>query len=265
MKNVLLLIHDDAGQEARLQAALDLTRALSGHLHCVDVTPEPLTADTPWGMTSGTILYDETQREELHLARLKQRLTDEDVPWTCEARRGGFASCVEAAASSADVVVLNRAIPDNNVDMRTIIGDVLARSEALVLAVPEDARMLDVTGPALVAWDGSKPAMRTIRRAAPLLALACSVTVFQAGHRSEGSISAQDAAVYLARHGIDLVIETSEDAKNPAAQIAQVAERYKATYCVMGAFGHNRLKEAIFGGVTHEMLGMSGLPLLLGH
>ena len=27
MKNVLLLVHDDQGQEARLQAALDLTRA----------------------------------------------------------------------------------------------------------------------------------------------------------------------------------------------------------------------------------------------
>src|SRR4051812_13689734 len=28
MKNVLLLVHDDAGQEARFQAALDVTRAL---------------------------------------------------------------------------------------------------------------------------------------------------------------------------------------------------------------------------------------------
>lgn len=37
MKTVLLLGHNDAGQEARLQAALDLTRALSGHLICVDI------------------------------------------------------------------------------------------------------------------------------------------------------------------------------------------------------------------------------------
>ena len=28
MKNILLLIHDDPGQEARLQAALDITRAV---------------------------------------------------------------------------------------------------------------------------------------------------------------------------------------------------------------------------------------------
>ena len=29
MKNVLVLLHEDVGQEARLQAALDLTRALT--------------------------------------------------------------------------------------------------------------------------------------------------------------------------------------------------------------------------------------------
>jgi hypothetical protein len=28
MKSVLLLVHDDAGQEARLQAALDVVRAI---------------------------------------------------------------------------------------------------------------------------------------------------------------------------------------------------------------------------------------------
>lgn len=265
MKNVLLLVHDDPGQEARLQVALDVTRTLAGHLHCVDVTPEPLTADTPWSTGSGTILYDETEREAEHLSKLQQRLANEDVPWTCEARRGGFASCLDVTAGTADVIVMNRAIPDSRVDMRTIIGDILARTEALVLAVPGETRTFDLSGPALVAWDGSKPAMRTIRRAVPFLALARGVTVFQAGDLPDESISAQDAALYLARHGIDLVIEKSDDPKAAASQISQAAERYGASYAVMGAFGHNRLKEAIFGGVTHEMLGTSGIPLLLGH
>ena len=41
MKNILLLVHDDPGQEARVQAALDLTRALDGHLTCLDVAAMP--------------------------------------------------------------------------------------------------------------------------------------------------------------------------------------------------------------------------------
>ncbi len=51
MKNVLLLVHDDVGQESRYQVALDLTRALQGHLMCLDVTYVP-----PWW---GTGYYDE--------------------------------------------------------------------------------------------------------------------------------------------------------------------------------------------------------------
>lgn len=42
MKNVLLLVHDDKEQEARLRVALDVTRALSGHLTCVDVFTPPI-------------------------------------------------------------------------------------------------------------------------------------------------------------------------------------------------------------------------------
>ena len=42
MKNILLLVHDDAGQEARFQAALDIGRAVEGHLSCLDVTVIPM-------------------------------------------------------------------------------------------------------------------------------------------------------------------------------------------------------------------------------
>ncbi len=39
MKSVLLYANPDAGLEARLQAALDVTRLFEGHLTCLQVTP----------------------------------------------------------------------------------------------------------------------------------------------------------------------------------------------------------------------------------
>ena len=42
MKTILLLVHDDAGQEARFQAALDVARAVGGHLMCIDVSIMPM-------------------------------------------------------------------------------------------------------------------------------------------------------------------------------------------------------------------------------
>ena len=71
MKNVLLLVHDDVGQEARLQVALDLTRALDGHLSCVDVVELYYQND---GMHGGggtnVLLADEQAREDVNRMRL---------------------------------------------------------------------------------------------------------------------------------------------------------------------------------------------------
>jgi hypothetical protein len=55
MKSVLLYINDDPGLEARLQAALDLTRSLKGHLHCLRASPDhPQTAFAGMAGTSVT-------------------------------------------------------------------------------------------------------------------------------------------------------------------------------------------------------------------
>ena len=48
MKNILLLIHDDAGEESRFQAALDLARALSGHVTCLDIVEIPALIGTEY-------------------------------------------------------------------------------------------------------------------------------------------------------------------------------------------------------------------------
>ena len=82
MKNVLLLVHDDAGQEARLQCALDLTRAIEGHLACVDVAIMPRFMDDYVSSGGeGVLIAQEEAREARNRYRLEQRLTAEDVPW----------------------------------------------------------------------------------------------------------------------------------------------------------------------------------------
>ncbi|WP_244650132.1 hypothetical protein [Sphingomonas sp. CFBP 13706] len=66
MKNILVLAHDDEGQEARLQAALDLGRALTGHITCLDVTYIPPILGNDYseaGYAMAAVLADETTRE----------------------------------------------------------------------------------------------------------------------------------------------------------------------------------------------------------
>ena len=38
-----------------------------------------------------------------------------------------------------------------------------------------------------------------------------------------------------------------------------------ADLLVMGAYGHSRLREALFGGATREMLELCKVPMLMAH
>jgi len=84
MKSVLLYIADDMGLEARFQAALDLTRSLDGHLHCLRANPyNPQMAFD--GVTGMSVMYDiskmSRELDEKLRADIEKRLAGEDVSW----------------------------------------------------------------------------------------------------------------------------------------------------------------------------------------
>ncbi len=266
MKNILLLVHDDVGQEARLQAALDVTRAVAGHLTCVDVVEMPMVVDGFYGGTGEMILLEDARtREQANKARLEARLVDEDVSFSFVDGCGDLGACLVQAAGTADLVVVNRkldAFPSP--DMRGVARDVLTGTDKLVLAVSDRCQRFVATGRALVAWDGSQPAMRALQCAVPLLRLAGAVKIVQVGTRDQG-IPLEDAAAYLSRHDIHAEIEMQPDTKAIAPALRQAARDFGADWMVMGAYKHRPTTEFLFGGVTREMLTEADLPLLLAH
>jgi nucleotide-binding universal stress UspA family protein len=268
MKNILLLLHDDPGQEARLQAALDLTRALEGHLTCLDVTLYPFPGGYFDADAQVALLEDERLRETVNLDRVKERLAVEDVPWTVSTRTGELADCVIAAAGLADLIVVNRQLETGEaVGMLSVTSNIALKARKPVVAVGQGCRGFDAGGHAVVAWDGSEPAMVAVSVAVPLLALAKSVNVVEIQSDKPGT--AQEAATYLSRHGVraevDLVARFKEDGGDTADLIKQICAAQDAAYCVMGAYGHSSLREALFGGVTRKMLTSSDVPLVLAH
>lgn len=265
MKNVLLLVHQDPGQEARLQAALDLTRGLSGHLTCIDITPFPIVFDQGLSLAPVFVL-DETEREAVNKAELQRRIEAEHISWSWDDLRDDFIPCLIGAASSADVVVLSRKL-DNGArpNMRSITSSVLMHTHALIVAVNERSHGMPVDKPVLVAWDGSDQASQALQRALPLLKHALLVTIFQVGDLPKDAIPAQEAATFLERQHVKSEIEIAPASEAVAAEICLAASRIGASYCVMGAFGHGRIRETLFGGVTRDMLTKATLPLALAH
>jgi nucleotide-binding universal stress UspA family protein len=266
MKNILLLVHQDAGQEARLQAALDVTRAVKGHLRCVDIAQIPVAyVDIQSGAGAAMLLDDEVEREGRNRDELTRRLAGEDVSWNWLDVVGDFVEGISDQGALADLIVLNRSLDGPGPDMRGIVGTILLRTHKLVLAVPESLRRFNVCGRALVAWDDSKAASAALEAAIPLLKLASEARVL---HVAKGGkeADAEPVATYLSRHGIKADLKQAYDEQHSVAQVitGEIA-RWGADWCLMGGYGHNRVRETVFGGVTHEMLGNSTVPLVLSH
>jgi len=265
MKNILLLVHDDQGQEARFQAALDLARALSGHLSCVEVTVPPVAVGDFYSGAGAAMLTEmEYEREAANAATIEERLASEDVPWSRVEIVDTIAGAVIDAATLADLIVLNRQLDSfPQANMRDIASRVLTHARKPIVAVPETLQRFEF-GRALIAWDGGESCSSTMRACVPLLALANDVEVFTA-RDATGGADPSDAAEYLSRHNIHANVVAIENRSLPADQlIAEEAARWQADYVVMGAYGRGRLMEA-FGGVTKRMLTNSKLPLVLGH
>ena len=266
MKTILLLVHDDEGQEARFQAALDVTRAIGGHLKCLDVAAVPmLVGDFYSGAGEAMLLAEEREHEAENRTRLEARLAREGVFWDWTDTAGALAPALAEASALADLIVVNRALDFPLPDMRGVAGDLLIRSGKPILAVPEEPRGLDLCGRALICWDGSACATAAMRAAVPLLRLATSVSLFEVDDDGRPS-TAEDAAEYLSRHGIHAEIQRRHPRTKKAADVIldQIQEA-RADYVVMGGFSHLRLQEALFGGVTRTMLGRSPVPIFMAH
>jgi len=267
MKNILMLAHDDAGQEARFQAALDITRAVEGHLTCADVAILPaLVGDYYSTMGEAVLIADERDREAANRDRLEGRLAHEDIQWSWLEMTGDIAPCITDAAGLSDLIILNRKLDSfTTPDMRGAAEEILLRSDKPLLVVPEDANGIRLNGRVIVAWDGSPQASAALRAAVPLLKLAISVILLEI---DDGSVKtpAEEAASYLSRHGIRPIIRRETAVGQGAAAVLLKETSSRAIdYVVMGGMSHGRLIEALIGGVTHKMLSESPVPVFMAH
>ena len=267
MKNILVLVHDDDGQEARLQVALDVTRVLTGHLTCLDLTYVPPMVGGYYesSYAIAELLTEESAREADNKARIEARLAHEDVSWDWRDMTGDAAQSLRKAADLADLIVVNRRLQDPSaIDMRRTAAELVVQSGKPVLAVPEHCPRLDMDA-ALVAWDGSACAATALRAAVPLLQKTRRVVLFEIKDGSNAA-PAEDAASYLSRHDVHPLIERTHAKRGKAGEtLLHAAQRGTFGYVVMGGFGHARFVEALFGGVTRTMLNESPLPVFLAH
>jgi nucleotide-binding universal stress UspA family protein len=266
VKDILVLVHDDEGQQARIRCAIDLARAVGGHLHCLGLVqlPVALAFDSTAGASGAAIfLADESARESRNHDTIRKRLESGGVSFEWSEATGDPEPVLAAAIKLVDLVVVNlrpSAVWGRDADLPARLA---LHGQVPVLAVPDDLQAFDLSAPAVVAWDGSDPADRALRAAIPLLKQSRLVTVVSIGPKHDGG-QAELAALYLDRHDCKAVIKRIAAPARPVAQeiLAQI-ELSGAAWFVAGSYGHNPLRERLFGGVTRQLLKSATVPMLL--
>ena len=120
-----------------------------------------------------------------------------------------------------------------------------------------------------ICWDGSQAAARALRDARPFLAQADTLFAVSIGAAEDkpSEASLEKLAAHLGRVGLRVkpVKLPSTPGVGIQPSLLSFAADESLDMLVMGAYGHSRLKEGLFGGVTREMLQTMTIPALMSH
>jgi nucleotide-binding universal stress UspA family protein len=268
MKFILLYANDDAGLEERLSVALQAASGFAAHLSCLQVTPfDAFIMAEPFGgiYALATVVEQLREKEEAHRTAVEARLRSAGVDWDWQHYEGQPANIVVQRARLADLVILSLPNREDSAHSLALTADVALHARTPVLAVPERHQGLELAGPAVIAWNGSSESAHALRLSLPMLRKASSVHIISvSGDHSD--IAGRDAAAYLGGHGIAAESRELPRAGHAVADVLlEGASALNAQYLVAGAYGHTRIREAILGGATRDLLTRSKLPLLLAH
>jgi nucleotide-binding universal stress UspA family protein len=171
-------------------------------------------------------------------------------------------------ARAVDIIVVGEGSRDALGDpfMQADPGDLLMQTGRPLLVVPETSNWLDLRN-VLIAWKDAPEARRSVVDALPMLCKAKNVIVAEIAEDEAGRAAAvsgvKDVIAWLSRHGVLASGQVPDECGHAAAQLGRIALDVGAGVVVAGAYGHSRLREWVFGGVTKELVTPSSRCSLL--
>lgn len=277
MSYARLMVHLELGRSnaALLNVACDLAKRAQASVVGVAACQPLMTAAFGDGYVSGEAieLYrGEIEREAKEAQAEFHALLDgrvEALEWRCMETPTPLADYLAREARGVDLILTapdrgGALLPDT---LRVNIGDLVMRAGRPVIIVPTHAKGLQLDR-VLVAWKDSREARRAALDALPLLEMTGHVTVVEvAGKEDEEEAGNRltDVAAWLKLHGIlaETIVALSNG--DDVAALAAVARDQHADVIVAGAYGHSRLREWTFGGVTTDLLLDPARCVMLSH
>lgn len=271
-KTVMVSLALDRSNDARLEIAGQLVKRFNAH--AIGIAAGEFSP--PLYFTTG----EQAQKIIDHgHAAIKNRVAEVEAQFRAAMQNRAVAvewRCAEdfptrftiQQSRAADIVVVGgeggEALADPFTDANP--NDLVMQLGRPVLVVPDSCNWLDLRS-VLIAWKDTPEARRAIVDAMPILRQAKDVAVVEIIEEEPDRLAAlsgiRDIVVWLSRHGVVASEHVPAEKGNAAEQIERIASELGAGLIVAGAYGHSRLREWAFGGVTRRLLNPSDRCSLL--
>jgi nucleotide-binding universal stress UspA family protein len=272
IKDVMVRLDGSVADDTRLAAANEIAERFESHiigLLLIELPP-PFGADEA-GATLYAAELERTRaagdRIEKALAQKLGRLQKPTEIHRFDVPAGGLGDVAahEARAADAFVALRPNGTPGEPEDL---VERVLFGSGRHLFLVPDGAPAPGGFDHIVLAWNGSRESARALAEGMPYFRKARRVTVLVI---VEDDVEAQavlgtNAVNHLKHHDINATLHRIVNESGDVAEtlLAEV-RRLQAGLIVLGGYGHSRLREWLLGGVTHDLLHGSPVPLVIAH
>ncbi|HJU20232.1 MAG TPA: universal stress protein [Stellaceae bacterium] len=288
LRDLLVSVDRTSAGETRLRLALAVARAQRAHLYAV----HPLFSETEQINPPRIIDYGPmaapgsgigVHPPGLALAEIRHAAERDEAAerlFEDELRANGIEGEWHFVEDEAEVTELVKAVDlailgqiagaDEAGTARFRPEEVLQAAGRPVLVVPYAGRFATLGRRALIAWDGTREATRALNDALPLLGGAEAVTLLHVAAREAESDpmrpALERALRHLQHHGIraQAVTTLKGDLAVSDVLLSRAAD-LAADLIVAGLYHHSPMREAVFGGVSRELLAHMTVPVLMSH
>mgnify|MGYP001565385971 CR=1 FL=1 len=271
-KTILSLI-GTTNTEADIDKTVTLAAEIDGHLSVMALRTaiSPFGADYP----AAAAWLNERQKEIDEVVDVR-RIADE------RCRKGGLSfdvdhiyddrfiieSNIGTRAMYADLVVAGEGIRSDSELRKAAIAATAFNAGTPLLLMPKAGRATLKPKNVLLAWNSRPQAASAAKAALGMLKGADTVRLVivdpDSSYFENGGEPGADMAAFLSRHGAKVVIEQIASGQRPTEDvIRQHALELGCDMIVMGAYGHSRLRERVFGGVTASIIETCDVPVFM--
>jgi nucleotide-binding universal stress UspA family protein len=285
IKTVLVPATGTDADDAMFTTALSVARRFTAHLDVLHVRVDAaeaagaLVADVSGAMVSANLIdrLEEEGAETEAKARKsfdafcqREQLVIDAAPSNPQAiaaswhhETGREASWFATYARTSDLLVVGRPAGERGVLPETLEAALFDSGRPLLIPGSTPLAMDTIA----IAWKPTREAARAVAAAMPFLTAAKRVVILTVAEDDE--TDRRDTArlvVALRRHDIAAEAHHIEPGRGGAADmLLGTASEIGAGLLVMGGYGHSRLREFVFGGVTEHVIRDAALAVLMAH